>query len=236
MVNSSPSEPPETGADVRRPVGRPPRFDRDTIVAAGVELLAERGVDGFGVRRLADALDTTAATISRHLGGQDQLLAAVLDAVIGQIEIPPPPGSAESEHLRAWLIAATDAFRAQMLRYPGVADQLLLSGPTGPAGLAAMGRMCDVLALTGRAPDEVARAYDWLMTTVSAYTGKEDRLKRQGGAARVAEILADRAAEYVTDEHFLAVLADFTGDMGAAYERTTQAVIDAIVAPGNPQP
>ncbi|MEM8922134.1 MAG: TetR/AcrR family transcriptional regulator [Actinomycetota bacterium] len=214
-----------------RPVGRPPRFRREDIVVAGLALVAEHGIDGLGVRRLAELLETTPATLYRHVGTQEQLVAAVADAVVATIEAPPPPAPGE---LRSWLIDAAGRYREAMLRYPGVADYLLLRGPTGPAGLAGMAEICDVLARTGRSPRQVAWAYDWLMTTVSAYTAKEDRLGRAGGAHPVAEALAERAKGH-DDSALIEILGEFTGDMSSAFERSTALVIDAILAVDPPR-
>ncbi|MEM9033609.1 MAG: TetR family transcriptional regulator [Actinomycetota bacterium] len=205
--------------------GRPPRFSRDRIVETALELLPELGLDGLSMRRLAEALGTTPATLYRHVDGQDDLVAAVADAVISTIEVLPPPADDE---IAEWLTAAVRSYRTILLQHPGVAEHLLLHGPTGPHGLEGMARICEVLARTGRSPEEVAWAYDWLMTTATTYTMKEARLDLTGGAELVAKSLNDRAGRH-DDTHLLSVLAAFTGDMEAAFERNTQEVIRAIV-------
>ncbi|MEM7324014.1 MAG: helix-turn-helix domain-containing protein [Actinomycetota bacterium] len=220
-----PPTPPAT-----KPVGRPPRFQRDDIVAAGLALVAEHGMDGLGVRRLATALGTTPATLYRHVGSQEQLMAAVVDAGLAEIELLDPP---EPDELRDWLIEATRRFRAGMLRYPGMADYLLLRGPSGPVGLTAMASICAVLARTGRAPQQVAWAYDWLMTTVAVYTSKAERIERVGGGPQVAKELVARG-QHLEDDQLMAVLTEFRGDMSLSFDRATQTVIDVILDPEGP--
>lgn len=226
---SKPASQPRAAKSGRR-IGRPPRFTRDGIVAAALALLAELGLERLSMRRVAESLDTTQATLYRHVVNHDELVARVVDAAVAELELPAHPGPAGR---RQWLLDACGAFRAGMLRYPGVADHLLLNGPTGPAGLSAMGRICAVLAETGRTPAQVAWAYDWLMTTVAAYASKQDRLDRAGGAGRVAGTLAERSRHH-GDPYLAQVLAEFTGDMTGAFERTTRMVVDALV-PGDPQ-
>ncbi|MEM9131245.1 MAG: TetR/AcrR family transcriptional regulator [Actinomycetota bacterium] len=201
------------------------------IVTAGLALAAQHGFENLSVRRLADELGTTPATLYRQFDSAEQILAAVADGVLAEVELPDPvPDDAGPDELRAWLTTGADRYREAMLRYPGVADFLLMRGPTGPAGLAAMAEVCQVLALTGRSPTQVARAYDWLMTTVSVYTSKEDRLDRTGGAHLIAAALKERGRQH-RDDQLLEVLGAFTGDMPAAFERNTRLVIDLLVTP-----
>ncbi|MEM1335139.1 MAG: TetR family transcriptional regulator [Actinomycetota bacterium] len=208
---------------VRR--GRPARFSAAAIVDAAVEAIAEVGVDALTMRQLADRLDTTAATLYRHVDGQDGLIDAAIDRIMGEVAEPPLPTT--DDEIGAWLMDASRSYRAVMLRYPGSADHLLLRGPTGEHGLRRMAIVCQVLARLGMTPREVAWAYDWLLTTVSTYTAKEDRLARVGGGASVAATLHARGAR-VSDPSFGAVLAEFTGDMDAAFERTTRSIVDVL--------
>ncbi|MEM9517206.1 MAG: TetR family transcriptional regulator [Actinomycetota bacterium] len=204
--------------------GRPPRFSRDGIVDVACELTADVGIDGLTMRGLANRLGTTPTTIYRHVPNHDELLAAVADSVIGETRLR----DVSPDDPRAFLLAAAREYRRVMLNYPGVADYLLLRGPTGPHALRGMAMICDVLARTGLDARRVAWAYDWLMTTMSTYTSKEDRLNRSGGAPMIAAALKEIGAAH-GDAALSEVLAQFTGDMEGAFERTTTLVIDIIV-------
>lgn len=208
---------------VRR--GRPARFTSAAIIDAAVTAIAEEGVDAVTMRSLADRLSTTPATLYRHIDSQDQLIADAVDRIMATIDEAPSP---LDEEIGTWLLDAARSYRAVMLRHPGTADHLLLRGPTGPNGLRRMGLVCAVLGRLGMSPREVAWAYDWLMTTVTTYTAKEDRLEQLGGGADVASALHAMGAS--VDPALLPVLSEFTGEMEAAFERTTSAVIDVLLA------
>ena len=63
---------------------------------------------------------------------------------------------------------------------------------------------------------------------MSTYASKEDRLNQAGGAPQVAEALNEIGNAH-QDDALSAVLAQFTGDMEAAFERTTALVIATIL-------
>ncbi|MEM9749210.1 MAG: TetR/AcrR family transcriptional regulator [Actinomycetota bacterium] len=207
--------------------GRPARFSRDAIVEEAIDAIREGGVESLAMRSLAERLGTTPATLYRHIDGQDELIAEAVDRIVSQVEVPAIP--ADDNEIEEWLIEAAGAYRSVMLRYPGTADHLLLRGPTGEHGLRKMGQMCSVLARIGMTTSEVAWAYDWLMTTVSTYTAKEDRLHRVGGGGNVAARLQERVAS-IDDGELSEVLAQFTGDMEASFDRTTRLVVEMLVA------
>ncbi|MEU4408918.1 TetR/AcrR family transcriptional regulator [Streptosporangium sp. NPDC023963] len=141
---------------------RPPRAGRaepvvtlGRIVAAAVELLDEEGADRLTMRRLAERLGTAATTLYLHVETKDDVLDLALDAVFGEVPVPPGPRGAWRDDVTA-LIAE---WRATMLRHPWsvrVLDRPLL----GPNVLARTEHLHAVLAgagLTG--PRLTAAAY-----------------------------------------------------------------------------
>ncbi|MEV0710717.1 TetR/AcrR family transcriptional regulator [Nocardia aurea] len=57
------------------------------IVTAAVDLLREDGVDALTVRRVAERLDTSSASLYRHIAGRDELIALIADHVMGDIRL-----------------------------------------------------------------------------------------------------------------------------------------------------
>jgi len=55
------------------------------VVAAGVELVDEAGLAGFTTRALADRLGTYPATLYWHVGNRSQVLAAIVEHVLGEM-------------------------------------------------------------------------------------------------------------------------------------------------------
>ncbi len=78
---------------------RPPREGRaepvvtlGRIVAAAVELLDEEGAGRLTMRRLAERLETAATTLYLHVETKDDVLDLALDAVFGEVPVPPGAG------------------------------------------------------------------------------------------------------------------------------------------------
>ncbi|MER5646385.1 TetR/AcrR family transcriptional regulator [Streptosporangium sp. NPDC002524] len=169
---------------------RPPRAGRaepvvtlGRIVAAAVELLDEEGAGRLTMRRLAERLETAATTLYLHVETKDDVLDLALDAVFGEVPVPPGAGSAWRDDAMsgkvppgkvsgkvaarpgagcAWrddAVALITGWRATMLRHPWsvtVLDRPLL----GPNALARTEYLHAVLAgagLTG--PRLTAAAY-----------------------------------------------------------------------------
>ncbi|WP_329080395.1 TetR/AcrR family transcriptional regulator [Streptosporangium sp. NBC_01469] len=141
---------------------RPPREGRaepvvtlGRIVGAAVELLDEEGADRLTMRRLAERLETAATTLYLHVETKDDVLDLALDAVFGEVPVPPGPRGAWRDDVTA-LIAE---WRATMLRHPWsvtVLDRPLL----GPNVLARTEYLHAALAGAGfTGPDLTAAAY-----------------------------------------------------------------------------
>src|SRR5581483_5676452 len=73
---------------------------QEAIVAAALELLDAEGLDGLTMRRVAERLGTGAASLYWHVGSKDGLLDLLLDAVIGEQEVPDPDPERWQEQLK----------------------------------------------------------------------------------------------------------------------------------------
>lgn len=71
----------------------PAGLDRRRIVAAAVRLLDADGLGKFSMRRLAAELGVSAMSVYWYVDNKDDLLELVLDAVCGEIELPPGVGA-----------------------------------------------------------------------------------------------------------------------------------------------
>ena len=77
------------GTDRSRPLGRPrePRADR-AILAAALELMAERGVRDLSMDDLARRAGVGKAAIYRRYRSKDELIASAVAALVTEIEVP----------------------------------------------------------------------------------------------------------------------------------------------------
>lgn len=90
------------------------RVRRDLIVAEGLRLLDEVGLDLVSTRTLARRLGVEQPTLYHHVDGKEDLLAAMAQAAMDPVPAtlpPPPPDSA------AWLCEHARCFRRALLRH-----------------------------------------------------------------------------------------------------------------------
>ena len=94
------SEPPRPGSApwwLGRTRARPERRPRkdgitlERIVAVAVEVVQAEGHEALTMRRLAERLGTGPASLYRHVAGRDELVALVVDHVIGSLPRERPP-------------------------------------------------------------------------------------------------------------------------------------------------
>ncbi|MBP2471382.1 AcrR family transcriptional regulator [Crossiella equi] len=64
------------GQQPRRP-GRPARLSKQAIVAAAVAIVAEEGLAGVSMRRVAERLACSPMALYRHVRDKDELVALV---------------------------------------------------------------------------------------------------------------------------------------------------------------
>src|SRR6516165_1352834 len=63
-------------------------LDRERVVRVALELLDEVGLDDLSMRRLADRLGVTAASLYWYVRDKDELLALLADAITGEMPLP----------------------------------------------------------------------------------------------------------------------------------------------------
>lgn len=99
------------------------------MVAAGVELLDDVGLAGFTTRALAGRLGTYPATLYWHVGNRSQVLAAIVDHVLGEINVEDPRSAGWKE----WLRHASGEYRRVVHAHPHLApvlvSQLVVNAP-----------------------------------------------------------------------------------------------------------
>ncbi|MUN42192.1 TetR/AcrR family transcriptional regulator [Actinomadura litoris] len=135
-----------------RPRRDAPPLTRERIVAEAVALLDEEGAARLTMRRLAERLGTGSTTLYWHVRTKDDVLELALDAIFGDVPVPPPgPG-------RAGVVALMSGWRAAMLAHPWSAAVLGGRPLLGPNVLARTDRLYGALAATGLSGTELAGA------------------------------------------------------------------------------
>jgi TetR/AcrR family transcriptional regulator, tetracycline repressor protein len=129
---------------------------RDEIVAAGIALLDEAGLEGLTLRRLADRLGIRAPTLYWHVRDKRELLDLMATAVMNEALADwrePRPGQAWWE----WLAGRARALRAALLAHRDGALMLAGNRPAQPS-LPGIERQLRALAEAGFGPAEALLA------------------------------------------------------------------------------
>lgn len=136
--------------------GRPP-VDVGRIVDVALKLVDEVGVQALTLRMLADALDSGTATLYRHFAGKDELLAYVVDRILGEVKVTPE--SIDGLTWREAVEVGAQAFYDTLRRHPNALPLLVAQVPVGPNGLANRERILRLLQGFGFPVALAARAF-----------------------------------------------------------------------------
>ncbi|MFI6172585.1 TetR/AcrR family transcriptional regulator [Nocardia sp. NPDC051052] len=209
-----------------RPAKAP--LSRDVIIETGLRILDGDGLAALTMRRVAQELDTGAASLYVYVANRDDLMAAMLDHVLGTLE--EPAGGTWRERL----VALVDAAVAAMSRHEGLALVALGSIPTAPNTLLLMDRMLALFAEGG--VDEMTNSWavDLLFLHVTAAAAEQSAYNTKG--MRAEEHLADvakRFAELPADRYPMIVgmrESLMIGDGDAREKWALRVLIEGILA------
>lgn len=167
-----------TGAS-RAARGRKVRLDRETIVAAGLELAAETGAITISVRELGARLGTDPTAIYRHFRNKEQLMQALLDALDARsVQAVTADPEDWRERLRQLSLATLELFST----YPAIAVEAVVLTTHGSGELDAIELMLDAFTRAGLPDDEVVRHYALLASHTLATAAGIARSRSERGA------------------------------------------------------
>jgi len=152
-------------------------LSREGIVAAAIAVADAEGPDAVSMRRIARDLSVSAMALYWHVASKEDLLVLMVDAVEGEIEIPPPSGD-----WRADLTRTARRYRQVLLRHGWMTSFIGLRRSLGPNelphiehSLAAL----DDLGLT------IRQAFNVLMAVETYYLGFALREQQELAVERV---------------------------------------------------
>jgi TetR/AcrR family transcriptional regulator, tetracycline repressor protein len=111
--------------------GAPPadrRLDRQAVVTAARDLIAQDGYARFSLRVLASTLDVRPAALYNHVRDRDDLLDAVAEWLVAGFELPEDEGDWLS-----WVRQVARRMRERLREHPHLADVVLSRSAAGPA-------------------------------------------------------------------------------------------------------
>lgn len=177
-----PGEATRTTADGARRSWHYGELTRDHVVGAALDLVRRDGLDRLSMRKLADELGISSMNAYYHVPSKKALIDLVGDAVIGQVP-DPPNGLAWDEQVRAFF----EGGREVLLRYPGVANHLLVLGAGHPNQARLYRMLSSLLAEAGftrEASDRAQRVMAYLL--FGAVTSELATAQAQSDAATLS--------------------------------------------------
>ncbi|WP_374969575.1 TetR/AcrR family transcriptional regulator [Terrabacter sp. BE26] len=115
-----------------RPAAGRPALSRERIVAAAIRLIDTEGVPALTMRRLGAALDVEAMSLYRYVNGREDLLEAVVDALVDSIEIPAPGQLEPVDGWQAFLQWLAHDVRRLALEHPAAFPLIATRHPAAP--------------------------------------------------------------------------------------------------------
>ena len=187
MEASSPSPEALPPAPWQRTPTRAPRRRRDPItqemiVETALSILDAEGLDGLSMRRIAEELDTGAASLYWHVGSKDGLLDLLFDHVIGEQQVPSPDPERWQQQLKE--VARTQ--RATILRHRDIVAVSLGRIPMGPHALRYSEKVLAILR-AGGVPDWLAVAGQHLLIAVVNGFTLDETSTEPGSVSQPAE-------------------------------------------------
>lgn len=148
----APDIPTPSWRAARKPA-RPPRkppISAEAIVDAALAIIDAEGLDALSMRRVAQKLDTGAATLYAHVQNKEELLELVVDRVTGSLVLPEPDPRTWDKQVMAGMRRIRDIYTA----HRDLAKASFGRIPTSPNALRSVEGMLAVLK-AGDLPDRV---------------------------------------------------------------------------------
>lgn len=128
-------------------------LSRERILETALAFTDENGIDALSMRKLGQELGFEAMSLYNHVANKDDLLDAMLDAVLAEME-PPLPGEALPGIRRAAISA-----HESLMKHPWAAGLLMTPSRVRPARLAFMDALLRALREAGFSHETIYHAY-----------------------------------------------------------------------------
>src|SRR5215472_11279014 len=164
---------------------------QEVIVVTALRILDSEGLEGLSMRRIAEELDTGAASLYWHVGSKDGLLDLLFDHVIGEQQVPAPEPGRWQEQLKE--VARMQ--RATILRHRDIVAVSLGRIPMGPNALRFSEGVLAILRAGGVPDDLAVSGHLLLIAVVNGFTLDETADKQPGSEASAPT--QDAARNYI---------------------------------------
>jgi AcrR family transcriptional regulator len=224
------------------PGERKPRFTREQIAEAAVQIADEEGFDAVSMRRVAAKLGAGTMTLYHYVANKDELVALMSNAIMAELVIPEDELADNWRDALAQVARRTyDIFHSHGWSFDQMGEGEGTVG--GPAGMQHFDQSLRAVAFTGVAPDIQLEIATFLDDWVFGYVKRE-----VASEIDINEAVPHVAWEYLMDQlatghypHIVALVGEgdreeVFGRFVAAYqaserfERGLEMILDGIEA------
>jgi AcrR family transcriptional regulator len=166
------------------------RLTRERVVEAALELIDAEGADALTMRRLGQELGVEGMALYTHVENKDDLLNAVAQRVLSELELPDPPPAAWQERIHAMVMA----WAGLQDRHPRAFVLIYRARPPDTWNVRPTEEIYDALRSAGFDELETANAYLTLIFLLDgALFSRPYPFSQVGDAARYAASQIDPA-------------------------------------------
>jgi AcrR family transcriptional regulator len=164
-------------------------------VSTAVAVMRAEGLEKVTMRRLAQELDTGPASLYVYLANTAELHAAVLDELLGEVDLDPAGG----EDWRERLVGVLRSYTRLLVEHPALARSALSARPSGEHYLRLLETLLALLDDGDVPPRQAAWGVDVLLQSATA-TAAEVATRRQSTDTEAEWDALTHALHEVSDE------------------------------------
>lgn len=193
-----------------------------------MELADRRGIESLTMRALGRWLGVEAASLYNHVNGKDDLLDAITDLVVGEIDMPTRSADWRAA-MRRRAMSALDVFS----RHPWASGLIDSREQMGPARRAYVDGVLGILLSAGFSAEQAANAFMALDSYIYGFERQRTELNLGAGeaettaAARSVQVAASPEA-YPALERVAAEFATRPYDVAASFEFGLDLILDGL--------
>jgi AcrR family transcriptional regulator len=153
---------------------------RDDVIDAAADLVAERWYGGLSMRTLAERCGVATMTLYRHVRTKEDLLAALADRALGELELPVPRSL-------PWQDEIATVFRSMhelLLAHPDLVDIAAKQHIAGEAAYRGAEVVLDSLRRGGIEGEAAASAFAMLVAFTLGFVQQQLHMSREGSVGK----------------------------------------------------
>ena len=167
---------------------RASELTREDVIDAAAELVAERGYARLSMRALAQRCGVATMTLYRHVRTKEDLLGALTDRVLAELELPAPGTLTWQEQLATVFRSVHDL----LLEHPDVVEIAVRQHVAGEAAYRGAEVVLDALRRAGIEGEAAASAFAALFAFTLGFTQQQLQASGPGAGLAHRQAVLDR--------------------------------------------